>query len=676
MNSTITYVVLRSRKHPPLGNINVQRHKNFRRELKREKTGWGSAGIRDWLGKGLYTLGNCISQRASRTERFQDLPLFALEGFLANILFRVGSCRQYLLPSTFGRRQQVPFFSIRSYSSSRAPRTNSTETSSISETVEAQASPVGCAVPPLSETPLQDEAIGPQLPRLETPTTTSPPNSKFIELEPRSREEMRTLIMFLKELSDPTEIKTLDSLFYHYRALPAPRLAYLRTEEMNLLLSRFMSVPVRTDLLMIRFLSVVDDMRDLKIPISRNEWITVISYVGQRFNLKVGLPEIEATLKLWRELEKKAGAEFGPTLFNILLDMAAKANQHNLVEAILAEMKYRRIEADRFTLTTVITWYGILRDAASVRETFTRLVQNGEVVDTVVYNALIVAFMRAGEWDTAEELFDRMKSFGKKIKVNKKEALIQGLKRDGSPISPSRDYAAYRRFSQALRMMAKKHQLKSAPECLPFPGDHGSQVYCGPNIVTFNIFLQNHCNYGDFNEVTELLTEMKSLKISLEPSIFLSLFRGFTLHGEGRSSTSKWTRDRIEEVYAALLREVYQPRAQQSEEVRLSTMLACEVVRAFAVTTRSRAKTIKVYRDMEYLYQQGYGHDREIEPVVQRVLQKAIASPLQEAGVMYPISGSSVNRTMLDEDTLNIPKSRESYVGSHLLGRFTRPQTG
>ncbi|KAF8418548.1 hypothetical protein EV426DRAFT_618576, partial [Tirmania nivea] len=551
---------------------NVQRHKNFHRELKRERAGWGSAGIRDWLGKGLYTLGNCISQRASRTERFQDLPLFALEG----------SCRQYLLPSTFGQRQQVPFLSIRSYSSSRASRTNSTETSSISEI---------------------DEAIGPQLPRLETLTTTSPPNSKFIEQEPRGREEMQTLIMFLKELSDPTEIKTLDSLFYHYRALPASCLAYLCTEEMNLLLFQFMSVPVRTDLLM-------------------------ISYVGQRFNLKVGLPEIEATLKLWRELEKKAGAELGPTLFNILLDMAAKANQHSLVEAILAEMKYRHIEADRFTLTTVITWYGILRDAASVRETFTRLIQNGEVVDILVYNALIVAFIRAGEWDTAEELFDRMKSFfRKKIKVNKKEALIQGLKRDGSLVSPSRDYAAYRHFSQVLRMMAKKHQLKSALECIPFPRDHGSQVYCGPNIVTFNIFLQNHCNYGDFNEVTELLTEMKSLKISLKPSIFLSLFRGFTLHGEGRSSTSKWTGDRIEEVYAALLREVYQPRAQQSEKVRLSTMLV--------------AKTIKVYRDMEYLYQEGYGHDREIELVVQRVLQKAIASPLQEAGVMYLIFGSS-----------------------------------
>ncbi|KAF8458847.1 hypothetical protein BGX38DRAFT_1150243 [Terfezia claveryi] len=455
---------------------------------------------------------------------------------------------------------------------------------------------------------------------------------------------MQTLIMFLKELLDPTENKTLDSLFYHYRALPAPRLAYLSTEEMNLFLSRFMSAPVRTDLLMIRFLSVVDDMRELKIPITRKEWITVISYVGQRFNLKVGLPEIEATLKLWRELEKKAGIEFGPTLFNILLDMAAKANQHNLVEAILAEMKYRQVAADRFTLTTVITWYGRLRDAASVREAFTRLLQNGEVVDTVIYNALIVAFMRTGEWETAEELFNRMKNLGKKIKAkNNKGDLTQGLKPDGSPISPSRDYVAYRRFAQTLKVMAKQHQRKSAPERLPFPGDHGSQVYCGPNIVTFNIFLQSHCRYGDFDAVTKLLTEMKGLKISLEPSIFLSLFRGFTLHGEGRSSASKWTGDRIEEVYAALLREVYQPRVQQSEEVRLSTMLACEVVKAFAVTTRNRAKTIKVYRDLEYLYQQGYGHDREIDPVVQRVLQKAITGPIQKAGVMYPISGSSVN---------------------------------
>lgn len=662
MNSTITNVVLRSppRKHPPLGNINIQRYRyrNFHQELKKEGAGWDDAGIRSWLGRGsgLYIPGNRTLQRASRVERFQNLPLSALESLLSYILVRAGTCRQHLPQPIFRRRQQIPFLLIRSYSS-KIPRTNSIEKSHISETVEAHASPlVGYVSPPLQETLVQDEAIRPQLPPLQTHTSSQ--DAKLIRLEPRSREEMQTLIMFLKELLDPTEIKTLDSLFYHYRALPAPRLAYIRTEEMNILLSRFMSVPVRTDLLMIRFLSVVDNMRELKIPISRKEWITIISYVGQRFNNKVGLPEIEATLKLWRELEKKAGTELGPTLFNILLDMAVKSNQHNLVEAILAEMKYRQIEADRFTLTTMITWYGILRDAASVRETFTRLLQNGEVVDTMVYNALIVAFMRAGEWDTAEELFDRMRNLGKKIKVKKEKALTQGLKPDGSPISPSRDYLDYRRYAQELKVMAKQHKLKSALERLPFPGDHGSQVYCGPNIVTFNIFLRNHCSYGDFKEVTKLLTEMKGLKVSLEPSIFLSLFRAFTLHGEGYRNTSKWTRDRIEEVYAALLREVYQPRVKQSEEVRLSTMLACEVVKAFAVTTRSRAKTIKVYKDMEYLYQQGYGHDREIDPVVQRVLQKAIAGPIQEVDVMRPTSGDSADQTLIevDEDTLNVPK--------------------
>jgi len=666
MNSTITHVVLHSRKHSPLGNINIRWHIKFRWELKKERAGWGDAGARSWLGRGVYTR---ILQRAPQAEQgmgFQNLPLSALESSLANILARAGTCRQHLPHSTFRKRQQIPFLPIRSYSSSRTPHTNSIESNIVSERVEAQAPPVS---PSLPETLHQDGAIGPGL-----GTPTSSQGDKFIRLEPQGHEEMRTLVMFLKELSDPTEFKTLDSLFYHYRALPAPRLTYLRTEEMNLLLSRFMSAPVRTDLLMIRFLSVVDDMRDSKIPISRKEWITVISYVGQRFNLKVGLPEIEATLKLWRELEKKAGAELGPTLFNILLDMAAKANQHNLVEAILAEMKYRHIEADRFTLTTMINWYGILRDAASIRETFTRLVQNGEVVDTVVYNALIMAFIKVGEWDTAEELFNRMKNLGKKIEVKKEKALTQGLKPDGSPISPSRDYAAYRRFARELKVMAKQHQRRSAPERLPFPGDHGSQVYCGPNIVTFNIFLHNHCSFGDFEEVTKLLTEMKGLKISLEPSIFLSLFRGFTLHGEGHSSKSKWTRDRIEEVYAALLREVYQPRAQQSEEVRLSTMLACEIVKAFAVTTRSRAKTIKVYRDIEYLYQKGYGHDREIDPVVQRVLQKAIAGPIPEAGVMYPISTSSVDQTTLvevDKDKLNVPNHIEN-TGRH---DATGPQT-
>ncbi|KAF8474996.1 hypothetical protein BDZ91DRAFT_633764, partial [Kalaharituber pfeilii] len=359
-----------------------------------------------------------------------------------------------------------------------------------------------------------------------------------------------------------------------YRALPEFRLSYLSQDEINHLLSHFMAVPFRTDILMMRYLSIIDDMRYLHIPVSRKEWITAISYVGQRLNLKVGIPEIEATLKLWKELETQAGAEPGATLYNILLDMASKAKQHNLVCVLLDLMKEYGIQQDRFTYTTVMAWLGSIKDAKAAKEQYQRLVKNGEVVDTVIYNALITALIRSSEFDTAEVIFRKMKALGR-----------------------DRDTLAYRRFGKHLRTIAAIHKRRVGLG-VPYPVREASRIYCGPNIVTFNIFLHNYCKGGDFTKVTSLLAEMKEFEIPMEASIFISLFRGFTLHGTGHGRFSKWTVERIEEVYAALLREVGQVRKDDLQEVKISTVLACEVVKAFAMTTMSRRRTIEVYRDM------------------------------------------------------------------------------
>ena len=479
-------------------------------------------------------------------------------------------------------------------------------------------------------------------------------------LKPGTLTEMRNLLLFLRELSGICEHSSLDSLFTLYRALPTPRLSYLRSEEINLLLSCFMSAPIRTDILMIRYLSILDDMRELKLPITRKEWITAISYVGQRCNNKVGPPEIVAVLKLCYELEEKAGAEPGPTLFNILLDIASQAKQHNLISTILAEMEYRQIPHDRYTYTTLLTWYGSIRDASSVREIFKKLVQHGELVDTVIFNASLLAFIKCRHLDTAEEIFCRMKTLGEEyLGTRVKKTLPSGLNPDGSPISPTRNPHASRQLGKKLKYEAKAHQRKNHPDKIPFPGDIGLQTYCGPNIVTFSIFLHRYCQQGDFEKVTTLLEEMKNWKISLEASTFISMFRGFSAFGEGRTKVSRWTAERIEVVYASLIRKILQERKLQAGAIRLSTVLACEVIWAFSVTTRSRARTMCVYQDMENLYRLGYGHKQEIDPVVKKIIQRAIRAPVEG---------------QYDAGSLRRANRRIQYGLQHSRDRPTKPQ--
>lgn len=620
MNNTHGHVVIRALKHKPREIITIQ-----------QKLLYPEPDIRSISGRGacMGCWSGVVAERGRRRKMahilqgkgYQNWGLSALEGFFIHALIHVSSCKEHLPRWNWHRCYLLSRPSTRPISTTVSSSYTLTPgvTAGKGENGSQQVST------PIKSLLRDETSLPPTCIHLRRTQSNSVPR-----LRPGTLTEMRNLLLFLRELSRIREYSSLDRLFTLYRALPTPRLSYLRIEEINLLLSCFMSIPVRTDILMIRYLSILDDMRELKLPITRKEWITAISYVGQRCNSKVGPPEIVAVLKLCYELEEKAGAEPGPTLFNILLDMAYQAKQHSLISTILTEMEYRQITHDRYTYTTLLTWYGSIRDKSSVRETFKKLVQHGELVDTVIFNASLLAFIKCKQLDTAEEIFSRMKTLGKEyLDTPMKKTLPSGLNPDGSPISPTRNPHASRQLGKQLKYEAKAHQRNNHPNKVPFPGDLGLQTYCGPNIVTFNIFLHRYCQQGDFEKVTTLLEEMKNWKISMEASIFISMFRGFSAFGEGRTRLSRWTAERIEVVYASLIRKILQERKLQAGAIRLSTVLACEVIWAFAVTTRSRARTMSVYKDMENLYRLGYGHKPEIDPVVRKIIQRAVRGPVE-----------------------------------------------
>ncbi|PUU72527.1 hypothetical protein B9Z19DRAFT_1009396 [Tuber borchii] len=127
-------------------------------------------------------------------------------------------------------------------------------------------------------------------------------------------------------------------------------------------------------------------MKACDLPISRNEWDAAISFVSRSFN-DVTATETQSAIALWEESEKyQGGIRANTTTFNVLLDVASRSPTPLLIDMIIKEMQDRNGE--------------------KVREAYRELVDSGEVVDTVVLNAVVTAMIRAKEHGSAEYIYD------------------------------------------------------------------------------------------------------------------------------------------------------------------------------------------------------------------------------------------------------------------------------
>ncbi|KAJ5931553.1 hypothetical protein N7516_006042 [Penicillium verrucosum] len=337
-------------------------------------------------------------------------------------------------------------------------------------------------------------------------------------------------------------------LFRLYRDIPAPGVALLSKRTRGALLRLFAHPRDRRWVDARRYLALVDDMVTARLPLSRSLWSSAIHLSG-RANGKVLKRDLIRAVGMWQKMEHIAGVKADEVVFNILFDIAIKASAFKVADRLEEEMTERGLSFSRCGKTSKIYYFGMIRDVEGIRETFDDFVRSGEIVDTVVMNCLVASFLRAGDIQTAEQLYARM--LEKQSSNNKRLSHSDDGSHDGGS-NLSYDMPQYRERSRKLgRVLKKSSALKEK-----FPEYHRAlqdSLSIAPDTRTFYIFLRHYAyNTGQLDSFMAVIRDMeKTFIVPPRAIIYLFLFEGFALHGRRKK---QWSAENLRLTWHAYIR--------------------------------------------------------------------------------------------------------------------------
>ncbi|KAK1143089.1 hypothetical protein N8T08_006973 [Aspergillus melleus] len=362
-----------------------------------------------------------------------------------------------------------------------------------------------------------------------------------------------TDILAVQKLLDALwdETKSTHYIFRLYRDLPHPGVAHLSKRSRGTLLRRFANPPNRRWVDARRYLALVEDMVASKLPMSRSLWSSAIHLAG-RASGTVIKADLVRSIGIWQQMEHLGGIRGDGVVFTILFDIAIKAGQFTVADRLVEEMTRRKISFGRTGKVSKIYYHGLLQDPEGIHRTFDEFVSSGEIVDTAVLNCLLVSFLRAGEAETAEELYSRM-IHGQKTEKHR-NTYGPGYT---SELIDYRDKA--KRLNQVLQLASPlKDRLPEHHRALQqaFP--------MVPDTRTFHILLSHYAyKTGNLESFMSTLKDMEmAYTIPPRGMIYLLLFDGFAHNGRKRKG---WTSERLQETWRAYLAVLYESRARYAE---------------------------------------------------------------------------------------------------------------
>lgn len=327
-----------------------------------------------------------------------------------------------------------------------------------------------------------------------------------------------------------------EEIFSCYKRLPSPGVVYLSTSTIRTFLAH-LSVVERPDVAsMQRFLSILDDMKRAHIHITRTEWTSAIYFAGRCFG-KVSDEEVQSALYLWRDMETRAGLRGGVVTLNVLFDVAVKAGKYTLAELFIKEMEARKLKPHRHFRISLLYFYGVQQNGDKIRQTYQQLVAAGDIVDTVVMNAVIASLIRAGEPTAAEHVFERMK----RLHASKPK-----------PMPSPRNWRERRELGLQLTWEGRKlTQLGEADQHREL--QDSSPI--APDARTFGLLIRHHASKtGNIDRIEALLREMLYKDVPLDGTILIVILHGFSNFGGVRYSS--WTLDKLERIWAGFVNNV------------------------------------------------------------------------------------------------------------------------
>ena len=320
-----------------------------------------------------------------------------------------------------------------------------------------------------------------------------------------------------------------DLLYSLYCEIPSPGVAYMGEGSIRKLLKLLFSTEDANEAVMLRYLTILDDMIAAGKPLLRSEWTSAM-VLTKRCVRRITAAEVETVLHLWRRMEQEANVEPSEVTFNVLFDAAAKAGKFALAEVLFEEMKKRKLRLNRQSHTGYILYQGLRGDGEGVKGAYKELVKAGEIVDTIVLNCVITSLIAVGEISAAELVFQRMKA----LHFSKPNARL-----------PPKQRQHAKDLCSLLNAMA----LKCRDDVVARQEAQGI-VPVAPNSETFRILVKYYAfKSGNLDRMTELIGEMYQFSLPIDRTIFHSLFKGFQKHGGVRYSA--WTKARLEGLWTS-----------------------------------------------------------------------------------------------------------------------------
>ena len=414
-------------------------------------------------------------------------------------------------------------------------------------------------------------------------------------VHPLHPDEALAIAKLASVLADPN--CTHDQAWTAYSALPFLHIACVPKAIRHQLLKRLSTIERKGKQSMFRYLSVVEDMKRLGIPMTGGEWNSAIAYSAHCFD-RVGAAGVESALHMWKEMEHKAKVKSGKVTFNILFDVAAKAGKFVLAEMILKEMESRGLGINRYARVKLIYYHGLKGDGDSVRRAYRDFVEAGEIVDTVVMNCVIASLIRAGEFPAAEQVYERMKRI---------------LRQNTGRQIPYLDWQEPRSLGRILDRATRRYAANSTE--LQQIRD---KQFLAPSHHTFTIFVEYHVTHtGELRRIAALLADMQEMGISMDGRIFVKILKGFSNHGGVRFTT--WTKARLESVMESLLNAL----DQGLNEGRPGKWTIIWAVRAFDRCC-SHERTLQIWEELCSRWKPGEGELDLVQSMLRNILSDAI----------------------------------------------------
>ncbi|OAL47162.1 hypothetical protein IQ07DRAFT_590029 [Pyrenochaeta sp. DS3sAY3a] len=390
-----------------------------------------------------------------------------------------------------------------------------------------------------------------------------------------------------------------DQVFETYRKLPTPGVVYLTIETIRTLLRHLSIVERPTPLAMQRFLSVLDDMKAAHIHIIESEWTSAIHLAGHATGY-FSTDGLQSALYIWRDMEQRAGLKATFVTLNVLFTVAVKAGKYTLAETFMKELQARNLPFYRHFRISLLYYYGVLQNGDLVRKTYQELVSAGDVVDTVVLNAVIAALIRAGEPSAAEHVFERMKRLN-----------AERLRPAPGHVFFRRNWRDRRQLSLMLTHEARQYKAVGDDEQLKQLQDYAPVA---PDSRTYALLIRHHAGtIGDYDRVNELLQEMRYNSVDIEGTIFIVIFHGFNTFGGARYTS--WTHDRLEKLWKQYLKAL----KNDPDRTWLSSMAVIAALKAFSKCA-DEDRTLRAWEEIRPLW---HPNERDLESVM-TVLRKLV----------------------------------------------------